>query len=619
MLHIVKKGFLKDVDRYIQLFLLSIVYGRNETTLNLKNYDIDIKGLFDLDNEIYHNDNKYVLDSVILNNNIAGITCKNNHYIYNSEIRKTDKDEILPCELIKFNWDVKEDKKFCLNSKLCKLEEPTTDICYSFNDIRYTTLIYVKDTSALKSVDENLSISSSLTLPSLKSNSKDFSKLDFENSAKKNEYIIARKERKEKQNEFKQQLKKPKDEPNMISCDKVITIPQTRDTCWFNAILMAIFYSQHSRKLLYHHFEGKEDKFSRIMNDIIKHNYIKTEQSNQYFKFMKPQNILKYMNTDTKKIFKYFKTEKSYGFYEELFLPFFLKSLNKNVLDIIIYNYDSTSYYANFYSLINTFEILEGDITTNVKIDIDKWIGLNSKDIQDPEYILVHKCYIESERNNVYTNLFYNKTITDPSIKKLLNLKNYPRIIDIKGLQDLNNDIFFYNGNKYILDSILLSDYNSEEINSSGHAIAGITCKNNRYVYNGWIRTTNDPAMLNNHTRLLPCELMKFHWDVNKDEKFCLNPQLCKLDTNIKPDDLCFSFNKLGKATLIYVKDTSALKSIDTNSSISSSLTLPSLKSDSSDFSELDFKDIDEKSAYIDDRKSRKEQQELYKTRIKKM
>jgi len=38
-------------------------------------------------------------------------------------------------------------------------------------------------------------------------------------------------------------------------CDKVVTIPQTGGTCWFTAILMSLLYSQHSRKLLYNHFE----------------------------------------------------------------------------------------------------------------------------------------------------------------------------------------------------------------------------------------------------------------------------------------------------------------------------------------------------------------------------
>ena len=124
----------------------------------------------------------------------------------------------------------------------------------------------------------------------------------------------------------------------MTSCSNVITIPQYRGTCWFNSILMSIFYSQHSRKLLYHHFEGKKDKFSKIMNNIIKHIYIKKEKTIEYFKFMKPENILKYINGNTTELYKEFRISKTYSYEIEAFLPFFLKNLNKNVLDIILHN-----------------------------------------------------------------------------------------------------------------------------------------------------------------------------------------------------------------------------------------------------------------------------------------
>ena len=167
----------------------------------------------------------------------------------------------------------------------------------------------------------------------------------------------------------------------MFSCDKVITIPQYKETSWFNAILMSIFYSQHSRKMLYHHFEGEDDKFSRIMNDIIKHNYIKTEESTKYFKFMRPENILKYMNVDTRKLFNIFKEQGNYNFDSKLFLPFFLKSLDKNVLDVIMFN---DKYYGNFYSVLEEF-------SRNGKIDLSKWSGVDSDDLNEPDYIIVHK------------------------------------------------------------------------------------------------------------------------------------------------------------------------------------------------------------------------------------
>jgi len=390
----------------------------------------------------------------------------------------------------------------------------------------------------------------------------------------------------------------------MFSCEKVITIPQYKDTCWFNAILMAIFYSQHSRKLLYHHFEDKKDKFSRIMNHIIKHTYIKSKEAIKYFEFMKPENILRYTNLDKTELFNYLKNKKNYGFNVKTFLPFFLKSLNKNVMDIIIYKKNC---YANYYSLLPLFAINFASRHTNKFLS--KWSGITSKDISDPDYIIVHNI-LKLKSSNFYTTLFLNDYKTYPKLEKKLNLKTYD--INIKGLLSLDNEIF-YNGNKYILDSILLNNSNREQV-KLGHAIAGITCKNNRYVYNGWFRVTNDPNITKNYgTRTLPCELMKHEWNVKKNIKFCLNPKLCRLDKYEKTlkEDLCFSFSDLDNATIIYVKVITT-KSIDSNLPISSSLTLPSLNTNS--LSDLDIKD---KQKYLLDRKYRKQQQETYKKGFK--
>ena len=128
-------------------------------------------------------------------------------------------------------------------------------------------------------------------------------------------------------------------------------------------------------------------------------------------------------------------------------------------------------------------------------------------------------------------------------------------------------NIITFNGDKYILDSCLLANYN-KNANIGSHAIAGITCKDNRYVYNGWTRTTIDPAKQDYlfKSDSLPCELSKYDWNIHLDNGFCLNPVLCKLDIFDKSPNkrLCFSFNK-GKRTLIYVKMNSKYKSLDEN------------------------------------------------------
>ncbi len=84
---------------------------------------------------------------------------------------------------------------------------------------------------------------------------------------------------------------------NQNICHDVITIPQTDNlgTCWFNAVLMSILYSQYSRNLLLtnNNLDKKKDKISKILNQLLKHNYIKYEMHEDY-----PLNeAVQYLNT----------------------------------------------------------------------------------------------------------------------------------------------------------------------------------------------------------------------------------------------------------------------------------------------------------------------------------
>ena len=87
---------------------------------------------------------------------------------------------------------------------------------------------------------------------------------------------------------------------------------------------------------------------------------------------------------------------------------------------------------------------------------------------------------------------------------------------------------------------------NTEIFDNNSHAVAGITCQNNRYLYNGWVSSTNDPSIQSNLTYTLPCNLMKFDWknsssfylSNNSCEFKPINYDMSKLFTN-----LCFDFN----------------------------------------------------------------------------
>jgi hypothetical protein len=118
------------------------------------------------------------------------------------------------------------------------------------------------------------------------------------------------------------------------------------------------------------------------------------------------------------------------------------------------------------------------------------------------------------------------------------------------------DDIINYNDSLYHLDSVILCNWNKIEI---VHAIAGITCKENKFVYNGWTRTSMDPSIIDNEiTRNIPCELMPYDWNIKTSYNFCLSrktciPDIMKIEGEEYNDDLCFNFNK-GDRILVYVK-----------------------------------------------------------------
>jgi hypothetical protein len=190
-----------------------------------------------------------------------------------------------------------------------------------------------------------------------------------------------------------------------------------------------------------------------------------------------------------------------------------------------IYYLNNNEYYSNLSYTIKSQELK---------------VNSNSELNDIPDILIVF-----DYRINKLVSQFVNYNLVKNNI---LNKK------DITGLLN-HDDIITFNGIKYKLDSVIIANFNRNIINST-HIITGITCNNNRYVYNGWSNTSTDPAIVkkNISNNEGPCSLMKYNWDLKNHEEFCLNTKLCKLDfDNIDKKDLCFSF-KSDRMTLIYVR-----------------------------------------------------------------
>jgi len=135
---------------------------------NIINDSILKNTLISMEENITYMNVKYNLDSVLLENwnnslnglhAIAGITCKKKHYVYNGWARSTMDPTMgtlklheFPCELMQYDWNIKENGDFCLNTEKCipeilKRNLNNHDLCFNFSKGE-RILIYVrKDTN----------------------------------------------------------------------------------------------------------------------------------------------------------------------------------------------------------------------------------------------------------------------------------------------------------------------------------------------------------------------------------------------------------------------------------------------------------------------------------------
>ncbi len=309
----------------------------------------------------------------------------------------------------------------------------------------------------------------------------------------------------------------------------------------------------------------------------MKRNYIKHEIYEDYFKYMRPEIILKYLD--------FFPTKEKYeqiikkGHSAILVVHKFIKKLNKTCINLDLYE---GKLYGHLNTIVENLSTLQDvNLMINEASILLSNTKITSNDFStNPDYIIVNPNlnFNPKVRHSYQEILFYlYKLYQKEHLLKNFNLDTYG--IKTTGITTLENEIF-YNGDKYILDSCILSNFNITLNGGGGHAITGITCNNNRFVYNGWLR---DIFNKNNKSiyplKQLPCELMKLEWDVNNPIPFCLNHNKCKLDLKDldEKDDLCFSFDR-GPRSLIYVKVKNLNQTLDMYQNFSSSepLTLPS-------------------------------------------
>jgi hypothetical protein len=352
------------------------------------------------------------------------------------------------------------------------------------------------------------------------------------------------------------------------TCSRILTPKQVGPICWFMATFVAMFYSQRSRKILLEASENwdirkgripifwnKRKKLFTLLKKILDDKYLKSKsrESKDYKKFNDNTfgKILSLLNKVDKKSFPYIPGYVTGGFNPEYYIGKLYKLLN---VDSVIYEYN-ISENVMAYSILNdgfdiVYKIENGDI--KIRVNDNKTFKYIEENITPPPILMV----VVTDDIDKYNTKFYNKLFPN-------NILNEGPTKDT--LKSMNEKIF-YKDVEYNLDSVILSNWNLNEDN--GHAISGITCKNNKYIYNGWTRNSMDPVMAKKYiTRKIPCELMRHNWNIKYDGDFCLNTLNCIPDflwKTLDYSDSCFNFSRADRI-LVYVK-----KNTKSNTSIES-------------------------------------------------
>ena len=326
----------------------------------------------------------------------------------------------------------------------------------------------------------------------------------------------------------------------MTTCKKVFTIPQISGggTCWFNALLSALFYSDGTSAYLKKIIPSLRKKTTSkkrlevfdLLEEILSARDIKDiREFSKFYATLEPKNLLKTLHEKDKKHF-YFNPEKATGHVSENYILMLFQFLG--IMDKVLFVYiDFNGKY--FFSRANNF-------TYRVSWDEKK-----------KEYRLIGN----SKNTKQIWEIFDNFNVGSVDLVIMSTNPAFPwspQQLPIE-FEDDKMNLF---GVKFKADSMLLTNFNHRKC-ATAHKIAGITCKNKRYLYNGW---ANKYDVKNFILPFKSCNLFAFDWLQDK-RHFCMDKSKCLVSKVEKTPGkkMCFNIDRM--KTFIYVRERSVKKS----------------------------------------------------------
>lgn len=319
------------------------------------------------------------------------------------------------------------------------------------------------------------------------------------------------------------------------SCSSVFVGRQDGAICWFAAIFTSFFSSQFMRVVMRNHSynlvnDPASKELAKAVLSILK-GYSSGKVSPTVANYLQPRQFLTSMRKYRPDYFSSMTNgtdEAHYAPYQHALLAF-LKVPHLS-LGFVRGHFVYSGFNADLPLDSREWKrAIERLPLKGVYVNTDK-----------PEVIIIHRDFGE----DYIQTLVHSPT---PQIKKIEGFNPNEHMPVIK-----------YNGARYLLDSCVIGSELRSASCSVAHAIAGVTCNNERYVYNGWTASTKDPAMkgasINNSViKDRPCALYKYPWDKNRN--FVINLGACRFD-NARPDQRGkeLVFNAVARSSVIYVR-----------------------------------------------------------------
>ncbi len=303
-----------------------------------------------------------------------------------------------------------------------------------------------------------------------------------------------------------------------MNCTKYKILPQFSATCWFNAILMCMYYSDGGRKIFLNNFNKNKSPIHEVINDLLKYQEGKTTS------VFKPEYLIRKLYHINKDLFN-------------MNVPILNAITPKFIIGAFplygIKNFLEYVYKKNF-AIICGIPIknkpTQFSLHTAPNYNINCINAVTFKKIQNSKYFVMN---INKEKPELIIISIDNR-------KKGFDWKNVAKD-DLKSIFDMNKKVCIIDGVEYVQDSMILMNYNTLK---TAHVVAGLTCNETRYIYNGWTINTFDQGIVGKMYNRKPCDLFPIDW-MSYDSSFCINPLKCDLpkvlDKATEKKVLCFN------------------------------------------------------------------------------